>query len=154
MLLPTLWETPISPDALSLGTRVGRWRLKPGFPEGRNGQGSSLWALTWPLSSKGLIWPFFLGGGIRGGPGTSSKLPDCLAAGNNGAIVGVASVGRLLAQAVHHGARDLTQSPPARSALSPRYCQRQRHPPSPHFAGLAQTLGTSSSWRALGLCPH
>lgn len=32
------------------------------IPRGRNGQGSSLWALTCLLSSKGLIWPFFGGG--------------------------------------------------------------------------------------------
>ena len=71
---PSPVGTPGSPGALLLRTRGRRWYPQPGSPEETNGQGSSLGTLTWPLSSKGLIGPFF-GGGIRGGPGTSSKLP-------------------------------------------------------------------------------
>lgn len=74
-----------------LGTRGRRWRPQPRSPEDRNGQGSSLGTLTWPLSSKGLIGPFFWGGAL----GVAQEPPpNCLAAGNNGAIVGVAECGQ------------------------------------------------------------
>lgn len=132
-----------------LRTRGRRWHPQPGSPEERNGQGSSLGNLTWPLSPKGLIGPFFWGGlGVAQEPP-----PNCLAAGNNGAIVGAVECGQTAGTGSAPGAGPHPE-PACPPALSPRCCQRQRHPPSPHLAGQAQTPGTSSTWRALQLCPR
>lgn len=133
-----------------LGTRGRRWRPQPRSPEDRNGQGSSLGTLTWPLSSKGLIGPFFLGGGIRGGPGTSSKLPGGWEQWGHCGSCGVRA-GCWHRQRTRGGTSPRARLP---AGSLPRCCQRQRHPPSPHLAGRAQTPGTSSTWRALQLCPR
>lgn len=126
MLLPPQWETPVSGVSRLLGTRG--WKVTSQSLESPKG-GMGRVAPCGPspgLSSKGLIWPLF-GGGGRGGLGTSSKRPGGWEQWGHCGRTGVRADCWHSQPAPRGG-----PSPSARcSALSPRYRQRPTHPPSP-----------------------
>lgn len=74
--------------------------------------------------------------------------PNCLATGNNGAIVGGGSAGRRLA---HTTGRTSPKAclPACHTRLSPLGTARGRHIFHPGLACLARALGTSSTWMAI-----
>lgn len=130
MLLPMPRETPVSGDDLLLGYRWAEGDFPSLDSQNRaEGQSHSPWATTWPQSSKGLMGPLFRGVGVAEEPP-----PNCLAAGNNGAIVGGASAGRLLARPAHHGAGPHPR-PAAGSAL-PQVLPEAEPLTSPRLPGL------------------
>lgn len=121
------------------------------IPRREEWAGSSPWALTWPLSSNGLIWPLF--GGWLGWP--RNLLQTAWRLGTMGPLWEEWSAGRLLAQPAHRGAG------PHPTPACPQLCSLPQVLPAvetssqpPHLACLAQTLGISSTWRALKLCPR
>lgn len=117
---PSLWSQPVAGDTWVEGDFP-----KPGVPKGRNGQGSSLWALTWPVLQGVNLAPVW--GGGRGGLGTSSKRPGGWEQWGHCGRTGVRADCWHSQPAPRGG-----PSPSARcSALSPRYRQRPTHPPSP-----------------------
>lgn len=56
---PSLWSQPVAGDTWVEGDFP-----KPGVPEGRNGQGSSLWALTWTVLQGVNLAPVWGGVGV------------------------------------------------------------------------------------------
>lgn len=108
--------------------------------QGKTEPGSFLGAFTWSKSPKGLIWPLFGGVWV-----TEEPPPNCLATGNNGAIVGGVECGQATgtASAPRAGPRPETA---CHTLLSPPGTARGRHILHPlRLAGLAQALGTSST---------
>lgn len=107
-------------------TRVGSDFSSPDSWNGRKKLSSFLCAFTWPQSPKGLIWPLFTGAWVAEEPP-----PNCLAAGNNGAIVGGVECGQAAgtASAPRAGPHPKPACPAALCSLPPGTA-RQTDPPS------------------------
>lgn len=110
---------------------------------GKKEPGSFLGAFTWSTSPKGLIWPLFRGAWV-----TEEPPSNCLATGNNGAIVGGVECGQATGtvSAPRAGPRP---EPACHTVLSPPSAARGRHilHPLPCLPG-------PSSWHQQHLRSH
>lgn len=106
----------------------------------KNEAGSFLGAFTWSSSPNGLIWLLFRGAWV-----TEEPPPNCLATGNNGAIVGGVECGQ--ATGTVSAPRAGPRPKPACRALHslPQVLPEADTSSIPCPACLAQALGTSST---------
>lgn len=119
----------------------------PTTGRGKPEPGSFLGAFTWSESPKGLIWPLFRGVWV-----TEEPPPNCLATGNNGAIVGGVECGQAAgtASAPRAWAGPHRDGLPCRTGSLPQVLPEADTSPIPCLACLAGP----SSWHQQHLSSH